>query len=78
MANSVDPEQALHSVVAECVYTVCSGLSVPLVEYLGLLRYIYIFTYCSAFLVSGIGSKQINCNRSAFVLGVPLLCFMFL
>ena len=29
MANNVDPDQMLHSVVSDLVYTICKGLSVP-------------------------------------------------
>ena len=30
MVNSVDPDQTLHSAASDLVYTVCSGLSVPI------------------------------------------------
>ena len=39
MANSVDPDQTSHSVAADVVFTVCKGLSVPI------LRVIMWFTY---------------------------------
>ena len=40
MANSVDHDQMLHSAVAHLVYTVCKGLSVPILRVIMVVSFI--------------------------------------